>query len=486
MNLLELLTSPWALQPQMLHEMLGVYATHLRGDKIDIAAIEARLQRPLANDQQEYTLREGGIAVLPVEGVLAPKANLFTRVSGGASAQMLTRQAESAIADPRVRALVLAIDSPGGSVFGSPEFAQAVFELSQTKPIVAVSDGLLASAAYWIGSAANAVYISGPTVNVGSIGVVATHAYNPRSAEGLTEITAGRYKRIASENAPLTEEGRAHMQARVDHLYGVFIEAVAKHRGTDAATVIEHMADGRVFIGQQAIDAGLVDGVATVDQIVEQLAANPQAFAARRSARIKALGVGPAPAAQAAAGDAANGQTKPTHRKATMPITREQLQAEAPELLKAIMQDGDAAGHARGKADGYAEGVKAGDAQAVERIKAIHGLTSPGHEALIQGFMFDGHTSAGEAALQLVAAQRKVLGDKAQALASDAPAPLPQVPSNPVRGPAPAGEAAAPAAPAGYSVNADRARLHADALAHQASNPGVTYLDAIKAVQKGA
>ena len=93
MNLLELLTSPWALQPQMLHEMLGVYATHLRGDKIDIAAIEARLQRPLANDQQEYTLREGGIAVLPVEGVLAPKANLFTRVSGGASAQMLTRQA---------------------------------------------------------------------------------------------------------------------------------------------------------------------------------------------------------------------------------------------------------------------------------------------------------------------------------------------------------------------------------------------------------
>ena len=73
---------------------------HLRGDKIDIAAIEARLGRPLANEQQEYQMRQGGIAVLTLEGTMAPKANIFSRVSGGISTQMAGLQLESAAADP--------------------------------------------------------------------------------------------------------------------------------------------------------------------------------------------------------------------------------------------------------------------------------------------------------------------------------------------------------------------------------------------------
>ena len=84
MKLVELLGSPWAIEPASLLEMQGIYETHLRGEKVDIDAIEARLGRPLANDQQTYAMRENGIAVLPIEGVIAPKANLFTRVSGGA------------------------------------------------------------------------------------------------------------------------------------------------------------------------------------------------------------------------------------------------------------------------------------------------------------------------------------------------------------------------------------------------------------------
>src|SRR5690606_2867582 len=121
MKLTELLTGPWAIQPESLREIQEIYVTHLKGDKIDIAAVEARLGRPLANEQQRYTVRDGGVAVLPIEGVIAPKANLFMQVSGGTSAQMLVQQINSLAADSRVKSVIPLIDSPGGSVFGIPE-----------------------------------------------------------------------------------------------------------------------------------------------------------------------------------------------------------------------------------------------------------------------------------------------------------------------------------------------------------------------------
>lgn len=444
MKLLDILLAPWALEPAMLREMQTVYAAHLRGDKIDVDAIEARLNRPLANEQQEYTIRDGGVAVLPIEGVIAPKANLFTRISGGASAQLLTQQVESAIADPRVRALVLAIDSPGGSVFGSPELAAAVRELSSVKPIVAVSDGQMASAAYWIGSAANAVYISGPTVQVGSIGVVATHNFNPRMAEGTTEITAGKYKRIATSNAPLSTEGREYMQAQVDHLYTVFIDAVAAHRDTDADTVLEHMADGRVFIGQQAIDRGLVDGVSTVDAMVEKLASNPAAFSKRRKAQVLVA----ADIESQGAGDAPQDATTQQDEGNVMPLTKEQIEAEHADIAQAFRAEGAAAER--------------------ERIQAVEEQVMPGHEALIASMKFDGKSTGGEAALAVLAAEKTERQKQAADLKSDAPAPLPQRPAatvEPVAGPL------------------SRADLDKKAKEYMAAHAGVDYIAAVKHIE---
>lgn len=409
MKLIDTLTSPWAIEPSKLREIQEIYTTHLRGEKIDLEAIEARLGRPLANEQQDYSIREGGIAVLSIEGVIAPKANLFTRVSGGASAQVLNTQVESAIADPRVKALVIAGDSPGGSVFGGPELAATVFELSKVKPIVTVSDGMMASLMYWIGSAANRVFISGPTVMVGSIGVVGTHNFKPRGAtsEVTTEIVAGRYKRIASDQAPLTEEGRAYLQAQVDHIYGVFVDAVAQHRGVSAEAVLEHMADGRVFVGQQAIDAGLVDGVATVDAAVEQLATDPQRYARRARATVKTTAPAKKQPVSASAEAGAPSDEAPTPLKPqgnpTM-LTREQLAAEAPELLNTILAEGAATERAR--------------------IQAVEGAVIPGHEALIAAMKFDGKSTGGDAALAVNAAERALRGRAATALANDAPKPL--------------------------------------------------------------
>jgi len=413
MTLLDLLRSPWAIEPAKLLEIQAIYATHLRGEKIDLPALEARLGRPLASEQQEYRLREGGVAVLSIEGVMAPKANLFMRVSGGMSTQMMGKQIESAIADPRVKSLVLEVNSGGGSAIGAPELAAIIHECAAVKPIVTVTDGTMASAAYWVGSAANAVFASGPTVQVGSIGVVATHNYQPQSGAGqLTEITAGRYKRMGTTAKPLDDEGAAYIQQMVDHIYAVFVDAVAQHRGVSADAVLQHMADGRVFVGQQALDAGLIDGFSTVDQVAERMAANPAEFATRRKAQVAAN----APAKKPA-GARADGTTQPepvlldppaTETPEGTPMDIKTLAEQHPELLAQIQAEARAAG-----------------AQAeAARVADVRSHSMKGHEALVEKLAADGKTTGPEAAMQILAAEKAAQAAVGKAFVEDdAPRP---------------------------------------------------------------
>ena len=474
MNLIDILTSPWAIVPEKLLEIQSIYATHLRGEKIDLEAVEARLGRPLANDQQDYVVRENGVAVLTISGVIANKANLFTKVSGGASAQMLQKQVDSMAADPRVRAAVLDIDSPGGSVLGTPALAEAVKALAADKPTVAVSTGQMASAAYWIGSAAGNVYMSGITDIVGSIGVVATHTYNPRNAGAVTtEITAGKYKRIATDQAPLTKEGRAYLQAQVDHLYSVFVDAVAQNRGVSAEQVLERMADGRIFIGQQAIDAGLVDGVATVDQLVARLGDKPDDFMRRsRVSVMSAARVLLGAATAESVGDQPASSDDPVPVETT-PKGNDMTPAEQAAAFAAEHPDAALLLRAEGAAGETA------------RIKAVREQLIPGHEALIEKLAMDGKTTAAEAALAVNAAERQRVQAAADARRTDAPEPVKTDLSG--TDPEPAAEAKdLPSPIPGFVVNGEAAALDAKARDYQSKNPGVSYLDAIKAVQKGA
>lgn len=471
MRLIDVLTSPWAIQPEKLREIQAVYSAHFRGEKIDIEAIEARLGRPLANEQQDYEVRDGGVAVLPISGVISNKANMFTRVSGGASAQLLQQQVESMRADPSVRSVVLDLDTPGGNVLGIPALADSIRALAAEKPTVACCTGTMASAGYWVGSAANAVYISGLTDYVGSIGVVATHAYDPRNAsKQTTEITAGKYKRMGSENAPLSVEGKAYIQSQVDEIYRVFVETVAQNRKVSAEQVLEHMADGRIFVGQQAIDAGLVDGVATVDAMVAKLADNPGAFTSRRKARIAA-----ASSDHLAAGAVANEQPhdEPVPHVNSQPVPQGTPMDPKDIAAKFVAENAEAASILR--AEG-ADGERA-------RIQAVREQSMPGHEALIEALAFDGKTTGPEAAVKVLAAERTRIAGAAAARAADAPAPVPM--SGTSDEPA-AAAAATPTmrAPVGYSVDPESARIDAEAKAFMSKNPGVDYIEAVKAVSQ--
>lgn len=449
MKLLDVVTAPWAILPDKLLEIQAIYATHLRGEKIDLAGVEARIGKPLKTEPQGFQVVDG-VAVIPVEGVLAKRMNLMSNISGGASYELIARDLKTALDDQSIRAIILAIDSPGGSVDGTQQLANLIRNARGQKPIVSYADGTMASAAYWVGAAADAIYIASDTTTVGSIGVVATHTdiSGREAAAGIktTEIVAGAYKRIASQYGPLTESGKAAMQAQVDAIYEVFVADVAASRGVSVDAVLADMADGRLFIGKAAIQARLVDGVSTLDALIAQLAAG---------------------APTGVVDSAPKATYRPTHHAmqtrtqtptplptgATMELTKEIVASDFPDIAAALR----------------AEGAQA----ELQRILAVEAQMLPGHKALIDQLKADGKTTGPEAAAHVLAAERSKLAATRADLENDAPAPLPPA-ASPVDQPA-----VSPKAPANSDVLAARAR----ALVAEAEGQG-TRLSYANAVQQ--
>ena len=445
MKVLDVLFSPWAIVPDRLIEIQSIYARHLRGESVDIDAIEARIGKPLQNEPQGYEVRDGA-ALIPVRGVISKRMNMFASISGGASTELLVRDVRAALEDPAVKSLVLLVDSPGGSVDGTQAAAAAIRAARGRKPIAAWSDGVMASAAYWIGSAADAVYIDGGTAQVGSIGVVATHVDVSKREEAMglktTEIVAGKYKRVASQYGPLSEAGRDSMQEQVDYLYSVFVGDVAANRGVSEKKVLADMADGRVFVGQQAVDAGLVDGITSLDDLIASLnskvATSVPGYPGAKSSITK--GVAMTPQEQAAA-----------------------FVAEHAEAAAVLRSEGAAAER--------------------DRIAAVRAQSMPGHEALIDRLAADGKTSGPEAAVQVLAAEREARTRVIARRNDDVPDPVRQVEADPK---ADAEKPNLGAADGKINEATDTAALDAAAKAYVAAHPGTDYLAALKIVQKGA
>lgn len=455
MKLLDIITGAWAVLPETLIEMQGVYATHLRGEKIDIAAVEQRIGRPLASTQPQYEVMPGGVAVLRASGVMAPKANIMMEVSGGISTQMLTRQFNALAVDTRVKSVVFAPDSPGGNVLGIPALGNALRALADAKPTVTVAEGVMASAMYWVGTASNAVFIEGETDLVGSIGVVKTIGWEPAEPNQRT-LVRGKFKRLSTDGQAPSAEVLAAEEAQLDYIYTLFVDTVAAHRGVSSETVLERMADGRVFIGQQAISAGLVDGVSTVDAMVEKLATNPGAYAARRKA-VFAVARGSYPQSAASAGDAPPHDTTPTttpEKGLSMStdiaaVSRESLEREHPALFASLQT----------------EFTTAGATAERNRIKGVLAQNEalPGHATLLQQLAFEAGATPEQAAVALVAAEGKARAAAVAAFVADAPKP-----------------AASSAAPADAPAKS-RADLAAEARAYAAQH-NVDIVVALKAV----
>lgn len=437
MRLADLVGGYWAITDPMMEEIQSIYDAHMRGEKIDIKGVETRLGRPLNNARSGYSVHDG-VALIQMSGVIGPKANLMMDISGGTSAQVLRNDILTAAADPKVRSGILYADTPGGNVLGIAEGAAAWRAFAEQKPAVTFSDGTLASAGYWWGSAASRIFISGPMVNVGSIGVRTEHVDTSMrdAASGVkrTVIKAGAYK--AAGDGPLDPKTLEYRQAQVDYLYTLFVDTVADHRGVDTEQVLQDMADGRVFIGQQAIDAGLVDGFANLEELLAQMADNPAAIAQLRKpegARSKpqpAKGAKraiflPSASASVAAGAAVAELVAQVQDEPVPPVDPATTAMEGANMADPITRESFERDHAALYGQIRSEALAEGAAQERARIQAVRAQCLPGHEALIEQLAFDGKTTGPEAAMAMVEAQRKVISAAAKAHADDAPPPVP-------------------------------------------------------------
>lgn len=196
------------------------------------------------------SLLGGYVARLSIEGIIAED-----RERDEALAQIAR--------DDRAKALIVVIDSPGGTVAGGEALYRAISQVAERKPVVAVMGGTAASAGYMVALPAERIFAREATVT-GSIGVI----LQTTEFSGLLErlgvrseaITSGRLKDQPSPFRPLTEEGRAALEAVVRDLHAQFVAMVARGRRL-AEEEVRALADGRVMTGRQALAARLIDAI---------------------------------------------------------------------------------------------------------------------------------------------------------------------------------------------------------------------------------
>jgi len=221
-------------------------------------------------------LVQDGVAVVDVVGVLANEPSLVEAILFGATAYgEILEEVEQAIADPEVRAVLLRVNSPGGDSENAFETAAALAELARAKPIWAVADNSMFSAAYLLATAAERIYVPEFTGGAGSIGVYAEHLdwseFNRKLGLKVTYIAEGEGKTDGNPNEPLSEAARAALEAEVRRLYGLFVEAVARRRGLSEQAI--RQLGAALKYGPDAVAAGLADRTGTFRTALADLAA---------------------------------------------------------------------------------------------------------------------------------------------------------------------------------------------------------------------
>lgn len=278
--LTEFYSTPWAVLPETLAAMQAVLHRWASGAKLSDEEVKAAVgDAPATMDaRRNQDMVAGGdmIAVLPVFGLMGHRARLVHSMSSGVgtSTELLGQAFRAALRDPNVGAIVLDVDSPGGSAFGVEELATEIFNARGQKPIVASVNSMSASAAYWVASAAEEVVVT-PGGMAGSIGVWTAHEdwskFLENEGRKVTLVSAGKYKVEGNPYGPLTDEARAAMQDTVDKYYGLFLKAVARNRGDKPTAVRDGYGEGRVRLAADAVKEKLADRVGSFDEVIADL-----------------------------------------------------------------------------------------------------------------------------------------------------------------------------------------------------------------------
>jgi signal peptide peptidase SppA len=275
-SLMPLGRAVWAITEHALGRVAAAQRRLVATPAVEGVAARVAAGAPRAARRTAGTRAGGAVAVLPLTGLLTPRGSLISLLFGGGygGLQAFREAFREAIADPDVGAIVLDVDSPGGVVHLVPETAAEIWEARGTKPIVAVSNTLAASGAYWIASQADELVVT-PSGEVGSIGVYYLHeswaGWNEQAGIEPTYIYAGKYKTEGNPDEPLSDEAREAWQQDADDLYAMFLEGVAAGRGVSTETVRSEYGEGRTLLAERALAAGMVDRISTLETVVREL-----------------------------------------------------------------------------------------------------------------------------------------------------------------------------------------------------------------------
>lgn len=249
----------WAARPEVVEALAASIA--------QAGAIGREWGSPSEN-RDPYSL-DGGVAVISVTGGLSKHGYFWD----GTEYDQIRSAVSKAMADHRAKAVLFDIDSPGGTVAGCRDLAGFLAACDRKKPLYAYSDGQMCSGAYWLASQCKEIAVAS-TAQVGSIGVVALHMdYSAMAKEqGIkpTYLTAGKFKAFGASFLPLTEESQNYLQGNLDQVYAVFLQDVARGRQASPEKTLA-MADGKVFVGEKALAAGLVDRLASRDEFITSI-----------------------------------------------------------------------------------------------------------------------------------------------------------------------------------------------------------------------
>ncbi|MCP2080745.1 UNVERIFIED_ORG: ClpP class serine protease [Methylorubrum zatmanii] len=291
-----LTAEPWAIRPDYLHHLASL-ATLDRIERAERRSAEGEawvrqdLQATVGGpvrrlDGARYAVTTAdGVAIVPITGPIFPRANLMTEMSGSVSATMVANDLRLAQANPDVGAIMLLVDSPGGSPTGMNALADQIYAMRGRKRVLAHVSGAAASAAYWLATAASELVVE-KTGMVGSIGVVAAVSKQVEpDASGSLSIEIVSSSAPNKRPDPQTDDGAAEIRAILDGIEAQFIADVARGRGTTVAKVKSDFGAGGMKIGAAAVAAGMADRVQTYERSLSELARTASTERRARAAR---------------------------------------------------------------------------------------------------------------------------------------------------------------------------------------------------------
>lgn len=235
--------------------------------------------RTYGRTPRSVAVTAGGVGVLSISGVLERNSNINNALDlvDETTYQEIAAALQAAVADPGVKAIALKVDSPGGAAVGISLAAEAIAAAARQKHVVAYTEGMMASAAYYLASQADQVFASAESL-VGSIGtVIAMYDISGLLAKWgikLDLFASGPHKGAGTPGSSLTEAQRVEIQGLVEQFAGQFVQAVARGRNRSPAAVQE-WATGQVWLGSKAAEMGLIDGVTSFAQLVALLEQTP-------------------------------------------------------------------------------------------------------------------------------------------------------------------------------------------------------------------